>query len=246
MAFEPLIPWLTIGIVVVIGAWLLARRWIDPGERLVRRVLRRGLGRRDYFSLHDLTLQTLDGTTQVDHVVVSRFGVFVIETKALTGWIFGSERSRRWTQVIFGNKRKFQNPLHQNYKHVKAIEGALGLSAGQVQSIVVFVGNGRFKTPMPPIVMKRRHLAPYIRSKTQVVLSDEQVENAVQVLERHLTTRETRRRHIDNLKQNAVSPVCPRCGSAMVIRTARRGRSAGARFWGCSAYPGCRATRPAP
>ena len=39
-------------------------------------------------------------------------------------------------------------------------------------------------------------------------------------------------------------PNCPNCGKSMVRRTARRGHNAGGQFWGCSAYPGCRGTRP--
>jgi restriction system protein len=39
-------------------------------------------------------------------------------------------------------------------------------------------------------------------------------------------------------------PDCPRCGAAMVLRTARRGKSSGRRFWGCSGYPKCAGTRP--
>ena len=42
----------------------------------------------------------------------------------------------------------------------------------------------------------------------------------------------------------ADAPVCPRCGKPMALRTARQGPNAGAQFWGCSAYPACRATRP--
>jgi restriction system protein len=38
-------------------------------------------------------------------------------------------------------------------------------------------------------------------------------------------------------------PICPFCGKAMVIRTARRGQNAGNKFWGCPDYPGCRGTR---
>ncbi len=38
-------------------------------------------------------------------------------------------------------------------------------------------------------------------------------------------------------------PSCPECDSPMVLRTARRGRRAGSRFWGCSKFPGCRGTR---
>lgn len=40
-------------------------------------------------------------------------------------------------------------------------------------------------------------------------------------------------------------PACPVCGKNMVLRTAARGRSAGAKFWGCSAFPECRGTRKA-
>ncbi len=39
-------------------------------------------------------------------------------------------------------------------------------------------------------------------------------------------------------------PVCPKCGRPMKQRTARYGKNAGTRFWGCSDYPQCRGTRP--
>lgn len=39
------------------------------------------------------------------------------------------------------------------------------------------------------------------------------------------------------------TPACPACGKAMVQRTAKRGTQAGSRFWGCTGYPACRATR---
>ena len=45
--------------------------------------------------------------------------------------------------------------------------------------------------------------------------------------------------------QSASNPLCPRCESPMVLRTARRGANAGEQFWGCSTYPKCQGTRPA-
>ncbi len=59
--------------------------------------------------------------TQLDHVVVSRFGVFVIETKNYRGWIFGSEKQPQWTQQIYRQKNRFQNPLHQNASSAKNV-----------------------------------------------------------------------------------------------------------------------------
>ena len=44
--------------------------------------------------------------------------------------------------------------------------------------------------------------------------------------------------------QPEMEPACPACGAAMVKRTAKKGANAGATFWGCSTYPGCRGTRP--
>lgn len=98
----------------------------------------------DYLRFHNVTLRTPDGTTQIDHVFVSRFGVFVVETKNMGGWIYGSERNLRWTQVFpGGRKTSFQNPLRQNYRHVKAMEATLAplkLPADAVRSVVAFVG----------------------------------------------------------------------------------------------------------
>ncbi len=73
--------------------------------------------------LNDLTLPDGEGaTTQIDHLLLSPFGVFVIETKNYKGWIFGSERQKQWTQKIYKKSFKFQNPIHQNYKHMKVLE----------------------------------------------------------------------------------------------------------------------------
>jgi hypothetical protein len=228
-------------LVLFLGRRLFRGRF---GELKVRATTGLRLPSSSYTSLHNLTLPTPDGTTQVDHVIVSRFGVFVIETKNMTGWIFGDERSREWTQSIYGNNYRFQNPLHQDFKHMKAVEAATGLPLSSLHSVVVFAGRSRFKTRVPPNVMRRSRLSRYIKSKTAVLLSEEQVEQAIRVLSSAgSTTRADRRRHIENLRENRKNPKCPRCGRAMVIRTAKRGRSAGGQFWGCTGYPNCRATK---
>ena len=51
------------------------------GETKVKSALRRGLDYRQYHMFHDLTLPTQGGSTQIDHIVVSRFGIFIIEIK---------------------------------------------------------------------------------------------------------------------------------------------------------------------
>jgi len=89
-----------------------------------------------YHRVHDVTLPTPDGTTQIDHVFVSRYGLFVLETKNMRGWIFGGENKSEWTQTNFSKKVRFQNPLRQNYKHVKALEAALQVPPETMHSVV--------------------------------------------------------------------------------------------------------------
>ena len=123
--------------------------WI--GEKAVTWAGLRRLDPAVYRVFDDVYLPRPDGrgTTQVDHVVVSRFGIFVVETKNMKGWIYGSPEQRQWTQVVFRRKTRFQNPLHQNALHVSSLQRFLGLAADRFHSLVFFIGECEFKTPMP-------------------------------------------------------------------------------------------------
>ena len=129
------------------------------GERRVNSILNRQLPSGEYKAFHDVTLHTSRGATQIDHIVVSRYGVFVIETKNYTGWIFGDSKSKQWTQTIYRHKSRFQNPLHQNFKHTKAVESFLSLSPRTVHSVVVFVGEAEFRPICPITSFTCRHCA---------------------------------------------------------------------------------------
>ena len=96
------------------------------GEGKVKYYLQK-LDPEKYIVLHDCLIPSQNGkTTQIDHIVISKAGIFVIETKNYKGWIYGNEMSKQWTQVIYQRKEKFYNPLHQNYGHIKAIEKLIG------------------------------------------------------------------------------------------------------------------------
>ena len=102
----------------------------EAGEKAVARRLWL-LSSKKYFVINDLLFEKANGnTTQIDHVVVSPYGVFVIETKNISGYIYGSENSSTWTRhwkgyapggVYKQDTRTFDNPIHQNEAHVKAL-----------------------------------------------------------------------------------------------------------------------------
>jgi predicted RNA-binding Zn-ribbon protein involved in translation (DUF1610 family) len=212
------------------------------GERKVRRLMAAQLNPDEYHQFHDITVESSQGPTQIDHLVVSRYGVFVIETKNFSGWIFGSQRFRQWTQVIYGAKFRFQNPLHQNYKHTKAVEFFLGLPATSIHSLVVFVGRSEFRTDLPLNVTDLRGLIPYIKSKGSPLIESRDVVWLVERLAAHKSGAALPRRE-PSLRAVPSKPMCPRCGTAMVIRISKKGRNVGQQFWGCPTYPKCAGTR---
>ncbi|WP_347880469.1 nuclease-related domain-containing protein [Vibrio alginolyticus] len=225
-------------------------RWLKGvfGEFLVNCLLSK-LPESDYTLIKDVTLPTSDGTTQVDHIVVSRYGIFVVETKNMKGWIFGSARQKQWTQKIYRHSSKFQNPLHQNYKHIKALETLLGCSEEHLHSVIVFIGDSTFKTEMPPNVTYARGSIRYIQQFNEVVFSDKDyarlTESINQIkLKRGVITDLKHRKHVKEVVASKVSSnECPRCGSEMVLRETKRGENIGKQFWGCSIFPKCRAVK---
>nr|WP_274617284.1 NERD domain-containing protein [Vibrio parahaemolyticus] len=225
-------------------------RWLKGvfGEFLVNRLLSK-LPESDYTLIKDVTLPTNDGTTQVDHIVVSRYGIFVVETKNMKGWIFGSARQKQWTQKIYRHSSKFQNPLHQNYKHIKALETLLGCSEEHLHSVIVFIGDSTFKTEMPPNVTYARGSIRYIQQFNDVVFSDNDYARLTESinrlkLKRGVITDLKHRKHVKEVVASKVSSnECPRCGSEMVLRETKRGENIGKQFWGCSTFPKCRAVK---
>lgn len=202
-----------------------------------------------YHLIKNVTLPTEDGTTQIDHIIVSVFGVFVVETKNLRGWIYGSPKQKMWTQKIYRNTYRFQNPLHQNYKHTKTLQALLNLEDDQLHSVVVFIGDSTFKTPMPDNVTYGMGYIRYIQSVTETVLSPEQVVEITHAIETGRLTRsfKTHREHVRHIQKITAdkenSQLCPKCGSEMLLRETKKGENAGKQFWGCSAFPKCRTVR---
>lgn len=226
---------------------LLKSRWAKGhiGELLVRLFAHWQLDKQTYRRLHNVTLNTPDGTTQIDHVFLSPYGIFVLETKNMSGWIFGSEKQAQWTQQIYKQRFKFQNPLRQNYKHLKALEATLGIDPAHLHSVITFVGGSTFKTEVPANVTEGIGFIHYIKSFQQPVFSAAEVDAMLKALQTDLRapTFATHREHVQNLKRRSdptAERQCPKCGSALLIRTVKSGAKAGQQFWGCSAFPNCR------
>lgn len=224
MDFSPIINqivgalWYLIPIAILAGVF--KSPWFKGivGEFIVNLSAKLLLDKEKYHLIKNVTLPTENGSTQIDHVIVSEFGVFVVETKNMKGWIFGSPNQKTWTQKIYKHSSKFQNPLHQNYKHVKTLESLLGLDEQQVHSVIVFVGDSTFKTEMPENVTYGLGYVRYIKSKKTPVLTASQVIEIVDKIEqgRLVPSFKTNREHVKHVnnivaeKENNNIPSCPK------------------------------------
>lgn len=213
------------------------------GEAYVRGILDR-LGP-EYIVMNDVTFKTASGTTQIDHLVFSPYGIFVIETKDYGGTVYGSEYAEQWTQYIGNETHKFYNPVKQNQGHVHALRKKLGNLP--FIPIVTFVGDGRLKiTQQHPIVVGRYELMKAIMQHKEVKLTQEQTQNAANMIKAYssILTPEEKAGHAASVwrkNYHRLSSIsegrCPQCGGSLI----RRQGSYGA-FLGCSNYPKCKFT----
>lgn len=144
------------------------------GEESVFYELSSHLDTHRYKIFNDVMLRTKKGiTTQIDHVVVSQYGVFVIETKNISGWVFASETSSQWTSTLPArgysrywdacHKYRFQNPIRQNFLHVSTLDWQLKLPRSAVRGLVAFPDKTDFKRGYPAGVFTYSSIAHEIQ-----------------------------------------------------------------------------------
>jgi hypothetical protein len=145
------------------------------GSERVKKLLNASLPKSRYTLIHDLTLPSGRGDVHFDHIIVSRYGIYVIDTIYRRGWISGSEVQERWIQKLKGKSRKFENPLHANFLRVQVLESLLELHLSNFHPLVVFSGHTGFKNEEPGKVIAVEQMLLTIKKKNRDLLTPEQV-----------------------------------------------------------------------
>lgn len=215
------------------------------GEKSVASFLSR-LDSKKYKVINNL-MANIDGeTTQIDHLIISNFGIFVVETKNYKGWIIGDEFSDYWTQVIYKHKEKFYNPIKQNYGHVQTLRNLFKEFPNIVYfPIVVFTTNADLKVKTNTDVVYTTGMIKTIKKYQTEIISDDIRDKIYKYLNTlNITDRKSRKEHIRRVqeKKNDIESkinnnICPRCGGSLVIRNSKYGS-----FKGCRNYPRCKFT----
>lgn len=216
----------------------------------------------DYIVLNDLVYYTSKGTTQIDHVVLSKHGVFAIETKNYRGEIYGDDDRKEWTQIIvtevrysknwyktytYVTKNHFYNPIKQAYSHVYKLKELLSEYPHlPIIPVVVFAGSADlsnvnchnhviYENQLPALISNYKSI--YLRDddlqKIQTILLDNNKRQIVDNKTHVKNIRKTEQEYRDKIN----SGICPKCGGQLIKRTGPYGS-----FYGCSNYPSCKYT----
>lgn len=212
-----------------------------------------------YHVLNDVVLKTEKGTTQIDHIVISKHAVFVIETKNYRGDIYGDDNRKEWTQLIvtdvnyenswktytYVTKNRFYNPVKQSLGHTIRVKNLLtDYPHLPVLSIVVFSNEANLlNVKTNNYVISEKQLLSTISNHQTIYLTDSQLEEIIELLhQKNIRDSVDNNTHISNLKtaekevRNKLnSGICPKCGGKLIHRKGKFGS-----FWGCSNYPKCK------
>jgi hypothetical protein len=204
---------------------------------------------KEYVVLNNVIISPFGLPTQIDHVVVSPYGIFVIETKNHKGSIYGGENEQYWTQNIFGEKYKHYNPILQNKTHVNALRKLLQSRFGNLNfiSIIAYTNKATLHVDADSaIVTYVKKVVKQIKKYNVREISDLKVSEIVDCIE---FNREFGKQAQKNVVKNArkskerdrnalFNGICPRCGGELVKRKGKYGN-----FWGCANFPRCKYTK---
>lgn len=218
------------------------------GEFWVKQELKK-LPKDKYRVLNDIMVKQNGTTHQIDHLIISQFGIFVIEMKNYYGYIWGNARKDKWLQQLGYNgkyKYYFKNPIHQNYGHVKALEELLNLDNKYFIPIVCFSNQVRLSKDIKDDVVQLDYLVSAIKIYQDSIIEEQSLDTIYnKIVEFNITDKLERKKHVKNIKakisednEKVNNMICPKCGRELIIRNGRYGS-----FIGCSNYPKCKFTK---
>lgn len=214
------------------------------GEYSVDQYLEK-LPKNEYLISSNVLILDENGKThQIDHIVFSKYGIFVIETKTFQGLIKGDTYQKQWTQFLGKSKNNFYNPIHQNYGHIKALEKLLNIPEKNFVSIVCFSNEAKLEIANNDNVVNINNLNNKIKEYSKIVISEDINELEEIVKTNNSTGFRNNREHISNVKKDLKDAdakiknnICPKCGGNLIKRNGKYGS-----FLGCSNYPNCKYT----
>lgn len=215
------------------------------GEKCIARVLKNRIENAEFYQ--NVYIPIEDRTAELDIVMIDKTGIYVFESKAYGGTIYGNPEYMKWVQYLGGQKSTFYNPVKQNERHCYYLSKALKIPRKTIESFVVFENRASLANVSPLkgeqyTICKRKRLADLlldkIYSKTTVFTEADIADIKKKLKEWSTNTEEKKKEHIQQVKVRMNSNICPVCGKNLITRKGKYGE-----FIGCTGYPQCKYTR---
>ncbi|PLT33662.1 nuclease-related domain-containing protein [Bacillus sp. V5-8f] len=186
--------------------------------------------------------KSVSGYSQIDHIVITPYGIFVIETKNYQGTIYGAKNRKEWS---VNGKFKMMNPFMQNHGHIKSLLSLVdGKFSDHFVSIVSFTKRCTFKVDLEmrkissnELIVYDVELSDFLHRKVSVVklqnitplITEQEIESIFAIIQKaNITDPELRETHtvaIQNNKEhqhnsNQSSPKCATCNQPVSEKVA--------------------------
>ncbi|MEE1124873.1 MAG: nuclease-related domain-containing protein [Acutalibacteraceae bacterium] len=148
-------------------------------------------------------------TTEIDIVLITSKGIFVIENKNYAGWVFGDEKYKYWHHTYRnGEKYKFFNPIWQNQTHINALSNFLKVDKNTMKSYIVFSGEnfkGNIKYTSDNVkIITHENILKNIKkdlSNSREIFTDRQIDIMAMNLNNHCNvSNSVKKEHVKNIK----------------------------------------------
>lgn len=200
---------------------------------------------KDYLVLNDCIFRINNNTTQIDHIVVSKYGIFVIETKHYNNcYLIGKNIDKKWT-IIYGKQKFFpENPVRQNDIHVNYLKRLLNLNEDVFIPIVCICGancnlNVEYNKTIKIIYLIDRILS----FKEEILPNYKCIYDKLKHY--NIYDSEIKKEHVSNIRNDKNTnktnlKKCPWCINGYLVKR----ESEYGKLYGCSNYPNCEYIKP--
>ena len=168
-ALYSLMLFVCLAVLIFVSVPLIARR-IRHRESPISSQIKRHLDPSQYWCISDVAIRTRELTVIVDHIIVSAFGIFIVQERDFIGTVEGQANHSLWVSKRLSKERRFQNPLVNNRESLALLKSCYGHTDNLYHSLVVFSGKGKFKNAMPGNVRTEHDFIDYIKSKKEQIM----------------------------------------------------------------------------
>ena len=190
-----------IGIVVLIIFFILTETFFKGfiGETMISINLKK-LIKKQGFVINNLIIEENDRSNQMDHILISKKGIFCVETKNYSGTIYGDDKRKEWTQVFNFGKQKynFYSPVIQNKNHIRALNNII--KDYNINNVVIFYNNN-IDNINSKYVYTVKSFKKYYLSLNDII-TEEDVNKIYNVLKNIKDNQISNKKHLENIKNN--------------------------------------------